>query len=81
MTLGQLRESPVQCAGVIGGERCRAFTRNPNCFCGLHQKLTRVPRFQYVYCADVLAFPNDELEIHLFNEYERKLAMACFVLE
>ena len=50
--LGELRLHPVRCAAVVGSSRCRAFTRNPNCFCGVHQHLTRLPRFEWVYSAE-----------------------------
>jgi hypothetical protein len=34
--------------------RCRAVTRNPNCFCTQHQSLTRVPRFEWVHTLDIV---------------------------
>jgi hypothetical protein len=49
---GELRQREVQCMAVLANARCRAATRNPNCFCGKHQHLTRVPRFDWVYALE-----------------------------
>ena len=54
--VGVPRVFPVRCMAVPdGSRRCRVLTKNPNCHCGVHQSLTKVPRFETVVSVDECA--------------------------